>query len=264
MIRSFFINLFKVLDLIGGVFAGILVLYSGISFLINNITKAPLTLKILLFIFVILLVVFVIRQFKKIKNTLLEKSINDDLKKKIISGINTKKFNIDVFPKTTDFKKWVRLLTLRAKKWSEDAEISDYSFFYGLSWRQEFGVSHSFGVGFYSNQRGESLRLNIGDNYEILSESSFRNKPKLSIDYGEAPFYLKVPNWRKALIYVYRRMENKIDNGFELKITNGAEKKVFIYFSYTHGPKKIHSSFNAEYDGKVLTLYNTKEKITLS
>lgn len=259
-----YLNKFKEwLILIGGISSGVTTIYLVTQFLILHFIILNLAIQIFLIIIVLFAVVFLFAQFSKIRGIVNEKIISNDIKNKTINDRSVSKFDLKLIPKTTDFIKWVKLLSIRAKKWSSDSEISSYSFFYILNYQKNFGLSHSFGISFSSNQKHESLRIYVDSEYEFLSDSSITNSPKISVDYGEAPFYQKVPNWRKSVEFLYKRIEDKIDDSFTIKVTNGMQKKIFLYCDYTYGSKKINASCNGEFDGKELTLYNTKEKIKL-
>jgi len=263
MLKTYIKNLLSSLDLLGGAFSGVIVLVAVISYLLNGFSKAPILIKLIVLSAISLVAIFILRQFKKIKDTVDEKLLSREIKRKTINDKKVVNFDPSQIPTTSDIKKWVRLLSIKAKSWSTDAEISSYSLFYSLRFWRDLGINHSFGVSFYSQQKNEQLHLSINEDTEHLSESLGNTKPRISIEYGEAPFYLKVPNWRKAIVYLYRKMEDKVDNNFEIKITNGTTKMVFLYFNYTYGSKKVHASFDAEFDGKVITFIKTGEKINI-
>ena len=263
MLKTYTQQLLSSLDLLGGAFSGVIVLVAAASYLFNGFSKAPLLLKWIALSAILLVVIFVLRQFRKIKDTVDEKLLNKEIKRKIVKDKKANSFDLSQIPTTSEIKKWVRLLSIKARKWSTDSEISSYSFFYSLRYWRDLGINHSFGVSFYSQQKDEQLILSINEDSEHLSEPIGNTKPKTSIEYGEAPFYVKIPNWRKAIEYLYRRMEDKVDDNFEIRITNGTTKMVFLYFSYTYGSKRIHATFNASYDGKTLTFEKTGEKINL-
>lgn len=264
MLKTYINQLLSSLDLLGGAFSGVIVLVTAASYLFNGFSKAPLLLKSIALSAMLLVVIFVLRQFRKIKDTVDEKLLSKEIGRKIVKDKKAINFEPTQIPTTSEIKKWVKLLSIKARKWSTDAEISSYSFFYTLRYFRDSGINHSFGVSFYSKQKDEQLNLSISEDSEHLSEPIGRTKPRTSIEYGEAPFYMKIPNWRKALEYLYRRMEDKVDDNFEIRITNGTTKMVFLYFSYTYGPKRIHATFNASYDGKILTFEKTGEKINLT
>ncbi|MFA6518098.1 MAG: hypothetical protein WCV93_00395 [Candidatus Shapirobacteria bacterium] len=263
MLKTYFKQLISSLDLLGGAFSGLILLITALTYLSYNFSKAPVLIKLVVLFMVLVIVIFVVRQFRKIKDVLDEKVLNKEIQFKVDRDKKINKFDPSTIPTTSDIKKWVKLLSIKSRKWASDAKISSYTFYYTLKWHKSYGVNHTFGISFNSDERGENLTLYIESNMEILTESIGANKPKISIDYGEAPFYLKVHNWRKAVIFLYRRMENKVEDSFEIKVSNSMDRKIFLYFNYSYGPKKIHSSFHGEYDGKILTLYRTGEKINL-
>lgn len=260
-------NLFKTiwifLDQLSGVVGSLILLSSLSVWLWRQTPKLPVYIDIVITSVILILTLVLlgkIRQFFQYLNLLnLEKQVTKDLK----SRQPSLHFNIRDIPSTSKIKNWIKLAELRTKRWSEDAVLTSKAFFYTLDYAKGLPIRHRLGLQFYSNLKNEMMYVDIGSEEPLFSEAASNLKFNESDEkeFVNVPFYIKKPNWRDALIQVYKRFEDKIDDQFEISVTNSYADKIFIYFKYVSGSRRVHHNYMFEFDGEILSFGNQRIKI---
>ncbi|MCL4208105.1 hypothetical protein KJZ63_00515 [Patescibacteria group bacterium] len=152
-----------------------------------------------------------------------------------IEKINLQTNILDIqsaIPSSEVIKIWMSNLYNHSKKWSNDAEISEFNMYFdfdGKHW-----TTPTFQATFYSEWKNETATFYEGG---LNNESFEEDKP---IGYAKTtPFIECIPNWRNLLIHAFAAVSTRINNNCTIQIhTTG------INISFSEGKLKKRSSFH--------------------
>lgn len=251
-----FRKIFNALVQLGEIAAGLYVLKELIGYFLSNYNLLPTYLK---FLALSLLVVILLLLFKKtslIFNHFKKKKLESDINSSFKEKSKTSSLSIKDIPTNKKIQKWVDLATIRAKEWTNDAEFHKALISYSIYVRNG-KINHNLPLGFFSSNKSEYLTIYLHGT-ELLEETA--PDRKINID-GEVPFYEKQPNWRSAVISVYKHFEDRIFNDFDIFITTSSDNHIFINFTYYRGKKKVKSHNSFTFDGVYASSKNLKIKV---
>ncbi|HEX6977504.1 MAG TPA: hypothetical protein VF185_04115 [Patescibacteria group bacterium] len=261
------------LDKFSGVFGAILIFYAAAKFIYDNHNKVPP--KFLTIAAIIALLFFTVF-ISKIKKTILAFSMKqiENETKSIVSQSKSKKFSPKLILTNNQMEKWLKLVTYQAKQWAYDAEIKDAIGLYEFYYNTISGTHHRISATFYSKSREEILIFAFNGNKPYLIELQDRNSYSTTTS---IPFYKNQPKWRKAVLAVYKFIEDRLESDLQFTIrTADLPGKGLIAIDCGYGTKnrglkksgKFITFLNFEknetfiFDGKYI--FNNKSKIKVN
>lgn len=223
-------TIWSFLDQFSGVYATILILYGGIKYASGTLSLSS-PLKIILFVFTIILFLFV--------GAIKAKSLADNIKR--LNEERTIKKYIEQAQQTTggdanfDFDKIlpennvVKIIAEKqdeiANDWSPDTKLVSTSLSF-IKWDK---VEIQLICYYWSKFKGNQLRISTDLDGKISTKVyDYRERTELE------HIYSAFPDWKRATLIVYKYLEDRLSAKWDLSIYSYSEK-LSITFSFTEG-----------------------------
>lgn len=240
---------------LGVIFAGLYVMRDLGRFLLQNYYFLSVYVKTAIIFLLLSIIAFLITKISFFYNQIKKKQLELDIKKSFSEKSLGSNITLRDIPTNKKIHKWIDLAKIRATEWADDAEFHKALISYSLFVRNG-KIDHFLPLGFLSKNKSEYLTIYLSGS-KHLSETTHDRRINTT---EEVPFYDKQPNWRRAIVAIYKHFEDRIYDEFDIYVTTLSSKHISISFTYYKGKNRVKSYNSFSFDGKHIKGNNVSGK----